>query len=145
MTQQTESNVPPVVPLVTPSASPSGGVLVYHTPRNYVPTPDERSMAMLVWLLGIVSGWVGPLIIWLIKREQSKFVDFHGKQSLFLHIVVVALMIPMMILMFIPLVGCVIFPLFMLLGVGLLVVQIVLAVKANSGEWYRMPVVGQWV
>jgi uncharacterized protein len=143
MTQRTEPTIPPVMPPPGVPAPQAGTVLAYH--NEYVPTQDERTMALLIWLLGLLSGWIGPLIIWLVKREQSKFVDFHGKQSLFLHIVAVVLMVPMVVLMMLPLVGCVMLPLFLFAGIGLMVVQILLAVKANSGEWYRLPVVGEWV
>ena len=41
-------------------------------------TQDERTMAMLAHLLGIVTGFLGPLVIWLIKKDQSKFVAYHA-------------------------------------------------------------------
>ncbi len=147
MTQGSQSNVPPplVPPVVPPPhvpGSPAATVLAYHA--NYAPTQDERTMAMLIWLLGLLSGWIGPLIIWLVKREQSKFIDLHGKQSLILHIVAFVLILPMFVLLFIPFVNCLVIPLVLLLVLGLYVAQIVLAIKANAGEWYQLPVVGEW-
>jgi len=41
---------------------------------------------MAIHLLGILSGVVGPLILWLVKREESKFVDHNGKEALNFHI-----------------------------------------------------------
>ena len=32
---------------------------------------DDKTMAMLAHLLGIVTGFVGPLVIWLIKTNRS--------------------------------------------------------------------------
>jgi len=43
---------------------------------------DDRSMAMLAHLLGIFTGFLGPLIIWLMKKDQSPFVDDQAKESL---------------------------------------------------------------
>lgn len=34
-------------------------------------TQNEKSMAMLLWILNILSGFVGPLIIWLIKKTNQ--------------------------------------------------------------------------
>ena len=39
-------------------------------------------MALLAHLLGIFLGFIGPLIIWLIKKDQSPFVDDQGKEAL---------------------------------------------------------------
>ncbi len=43
---------------------------------------DDRNLAMLSHLLGIVSGFVGALIIWSLKKDQSAFVDEQGKEAL---------------------------------------------------------------
>ncbi|RIM67452.1 DUF4870 domain-containing protein, partial [Staphylococcus arlettae] len=40
---------------------------------------DDRLMAMLIYILSFFTGFIGPLIIWLIKREESAFVDRAGK------------------------------------------------------------------
>ncbi len=57
--------------------------------NNATPTKDEKTWAMLChlsvfsFILGIpVAHIIAPLIIWLIKKNQSQFVDYHGKQSL---------------------------------------------------------------
>jgi uncharacterized protein len=43
---------------------------------------EDRTMAMLCHLLGIVTWFLGALIVWLIKKDQSKFVDDQGKEAL---------------------------------------------------------------
>src|SRR3954469_22476272 len=97
----TESNPPPPPsdpsPFDTSSAAPGGTapptppssaapVMGYEAKgapyTGPAPTPDDRTMAMLAHLLGIVLGFIGPLIIWLIKKDQSPFVDDQGKESL---------------------------------------------------------------
>ena len=45
-------------------------------------TQEDKTMAMLCHLLAIVSWFLGPLIVWLIKKDQSKFVDEHGGRIL---------------------------------------------------------------
>ena len=66
------------------SASPNAGL--------YVPTQDERTMALLAHVLGIFAGFLAPLIFFLVKRD-SKFVSFHALQSLAWHIIYFVLMI----------------------------------------------------
>ena len=41
---------------------------------------DNRLMAMLIYLLSLFTGIIGPLIIWLLKRKESRLVDVSGKR-----------------------------------------------------------------
>src|SRR5580698_7378029 len=50
---------------------------------------DDRMWAMFAHLAGPLTtyllggmGWIGPLVIWLIKKDSSRFVDDQGKESL---------------------------------------------------------------
>jgi uncharacterized Tic20 family protein len=45
------------------------------------PSHDERTTAMLARLLMIFTWFIGPLILYLVKRE-SRFVAFHSLQAL---------------------------------------------------------------
>ena len=45
------------------------------------PTKDECTMAMLAHLLQVFSGFIGPLIIFIVKKD-SKFVKYHSLQCL---------------------------------------------------------------
>src|SRR4051812_11305473 len=69
----------PQAPLGYQTPGTSSGPTPYTGPA---PTPDDKTMAMLAHLLGIVTGFVGPLIIWLVKKDQSPFVDDQGKEAL---------------------------------------------------------------
>ncbi len=78
---------------------------------------------------------VGPLIVWLLKKDSSPFVDDQGKESLNFQITVMILAIVCSILIII-IIG--IF-LLMLLGLVSLILIIVATVKASNGERYRYP------
>jgi len=41
------------------------------------PTSDEGAFAMLAHILQLFSGFIGPLIFYLVKRD-SRFVGFHA-------------------------------------------------------------------
>jgi uncharacterized protein len=105
------------------------------------PTQDERTWGMLAHLTAFAffvcpfGNIVGPLVIWLVKRDQSAFVADQGKEALNFNISVSLAAIVCALLVFV-LVG-------ILLGVALFVfwlaMTIVAAIKANEGARYRYP------
>ena len=98
------------------------------------PTKEEQSMALLAHLLGIL-GFLGPLIVWLIKKDQSPFVDDQGKEALNFHLTM--------------LIGYIIGAALSTLCVGFLIIPVVWiistifsiigAMKAKDGIAYRYP------
>ncbi len=130
----------------------------------YQPTHDEKTFALLVYVLGIFSGFLAPLIFFIVKRD-SKFVSFHALQSLAWHIIYFALVFGGMIVMFIaifatiathpadhgkpPLAFFGFFGMVWLIAIGgglvNLVLGIIYALKANRGEWAEIPVIGGWI
>lgn len=102
---------------------------------------DDRTMAMLAHILPIFTGFLGPLIIWLIKKDQSQFVAYHGMQALFFQIAVAVLYIASFVLMMVSF-GLLFFvPL--AVWVISLVFHILAGMAANRGELYELPVVGK--
>ncbi|HSY46757.1 MAG TPA: DUF4870 domain-containing protein [Steroidobacteraceae bacterium] len=116
-----------------PSETPAPGA---------APTEDERTWGMLAHLsalaglvmplLGIV---LGPLIVWLARRDQSAFVAAHAKEALNFNISVLlaALVCALLMLVFVG----------VLLGTALfiawLVLTLIAAIKASEGGLYRYP------
>ena len=78
---------------------------------------------------------IGPLVFWLIKRNDSAFVDENGKESLNFQISVTIYAFIGFVLSFV-LIGI---PLLIILGIATLVLIIVAGVKASQGESYRYP------
>ena len=128
---------PPAGSAGVPSyASPTAGTSGY--PGPYVgptPTPDDKTMAMLSHLLGIVLGFVGPLIIWLIKKDQSPFVDDQGKESLNFQIMLVIGYVIGSVTSMIC-IGFLIIPAVWVFGI---IFSIIGALKAKDGIPYRYP------
>jgi len=117
-------------------------------------------MAVLAHVLQLIGGWIGPLVIFLAKR-QSRFVSFHALQVLFLHLAIVVTGAVVVAAGFISIVLAValhaasntpplgIFILFPLLWLGLIgtwavmvVVAVVYGIKAGRGEWAEYPLFG---
>ncbi len=77
----------------------------------------------------------GPLVLWLIKKDQNPLLDAHGKAALNFQIswLIYAIISGILIVV---LIGIVLLPLVLLIN---LVLTIVGAVKASNGELYRYP------
>ncbi|MBD2109459.1 DUF4870 domain-containing protein [Nodosilinea sp. FACHB-13] len=103
--------------------------------------PESRMWAMLAHLSAL-SGFVlpfgniiGPLVIWLVKRDEMSFVNDQAKEALNFNISMTIYMVVAGVLIFV-LVGI---PLMIVLGIAWLVLVILAAVKANEGTAYRYP------
>ncbi len=46
------------------------------------PTSDEKTLGLLAHILTFVAPFLAPLIIYLIKKDESSFVAWHAKESL---------------------------------------------------------------
>ena len=80
----------------------------------------------------VEGGLIGPLIVYLLKKDENDFIAFHALQSLYFGLAFFA----------ISLLTC---------GIGAAVLVIpylvfegIAALKAYEGEWYELPVVGKW-
>jgi uncharacterized Tic20 family protein len=122
-------------------------------PAPGVPPAEERQWAMfahLSALLGAIltgalgGGWgcfIGPLVIWLIKKDTMPFVNDQGKEALNFNITVAIAFVVLFLLSVMTFgIGLVIaIPLWVIIGIAWLVFTIIAAIKANEGVTYRYP------
>jgi len=115
----------------------------------------DRNMAMLCHLISFVGivlpfgNILGPLVVWLTQRENSSFVDEHGKESINFQLsLMVYSFVGVLLLIVSAILIIVVIGIFILIIVGLLilaffvfsfVVVIVASVRASNGEMYRYP------
>nr|WP_050801694.1 DUF4870 domain-containing protein [Ornithinibacillus scapharcae] len=92
---------------------------------------------MLLYVLSIPAPILGPLLIWLLKRDTSDFVDYHGKEY-FNFIVSFAIYGFISVVLMILLIG---FLLSFAVGITAFILTIIAAVKAYQGEAYKIPLV----
>ena len=104
-------------------------------------TADEKQWGMFCHLSAIVAmligglTFLGPLICWLIKKDSSKFVDYHGKEALNFQINILVyslLCIPLMVI----LIGFFLLPAVLVYSI---VMPIIAGLKANEGQLYEYP------
>jgi len=100
-----------------------------------IPTQDEKTMALLSHILALVGWFIAPLIIYLLKKDESPFVAEHAKESLNFQITIGLFYIISFILLII-LIGA-----FLMVIVGLvnLILIIVATIKASEGKNYKYP------
>ncbi|MGA3212437.1 MAG: zinc-ribbon domain-containing protein [Terriglobales bacterium] len=90
-----------------------------------------------------------PAIMFLVMEPYNKksFVRFHSFQSIFFCVAIfvlwIAAFIFSMVLAFIPILGhLVALLIWLLLWVGVLIVWVVLLIKANQGQMWKVPFIG---
>jgi hypothetical protein len=76
-----------------------------------------------------------PLIIFLVKKDDSAAVAFHAKEALNFHISVYLYALGGVVLTFF----CLGIPMLVGLGIGVLIFSIVAAVRGAEGHEYRYP------
>ncbi|RCW69796.1 DUF4870 domain-containing protein [Saliterribacillus persicus] len=96
---------------------------------------DERMFAMLIYLLSIFFPVLGPLIIWIIKRDDSDFIDYHGKEyfNFLISITIYGIISSILIIILIG------FVLLAIVGLYTLIFTIIALIKAYGGERYEIP------
>jgi hypothetical protein len=103
----------------------------------FTPTSDDRLLGLLSHLLAIVPGVgiLGPLVIYLIKRGQSSFVEENAKESLNFQITMILAFIISAMLMVVW-IG---FILLAVLGIAEVVLVIIATIRASENKIYRYP------
>jgi uncharacterized membrane protein len=74
--------------------------------------------------------------------NKSSFVRFHAWQSIFLTVAWVALFVILAILARIPVFGLIIFPIMLLVDLGMFVLWILAVIKALNGLRLKLPIIG---
>lgn len=98
-------------------------------------TQEDRLMAAAIYVLSFFTTIIGPLIIWIIKKDDSEFINGHGKAyfnfmiSYFIYGVISGILV-------LVLIGFLLLP---LVGVAAFVFTIIAAIKAYYGETYKIP------
>lgn len=92
---------------------------------------DENVAGFLCYLFGFITG-----IVFLVVEKESRFVKFHAMQST---ITFLSLFVISIILGWIPIIGLLVYPLWILS----LILWLLLMIKALRGERYSLPIVGK--
>ena len=114
---------------------------------------EERQWAMFAHLSALLGGlltscwagsigcFLGPLIIWMVKKDTMPFVDDQAKEALNFNITVAIIFFVLWAVTFLTLFigGVLTVPLMVIVGIAWLVLTVIASIKANQGERYRYP------
>ncbi len=104
-------------------------------------TKDERMWAMIAHLSAVVGfiipfgNIIAPLLIWILKKDESAFINDQGKEALNFQISVTIYAIVCVILIFVV-IGIL---LIIILGIGILIFVIIASINSYDGKAYRYP------
>lgn len=96
------------------------------------PTQEEKTLALVAHLGAVLTGFLAPLVVYLIKKDESKYVGFQALQALYFSLACFAILmvtIPLLI-------GFFLWPV-------PVIFHIVAGVKIAGGAHYEYPVVGK--
>ena len=104
---------------------------------------DDRTIAMLTHLSGIILGFIVPLVMWLINKDKSDrgFLISQSKEALNFQITLLFGYIIGMVLSII-LIGAL---LNFLLWIVCIIFSVIAGLAANRGENYRYPLIGSLI
>lgn len=113
---------------------------------------EQRQWAMFAHLSALAGGlltstfggwgfFLGPLVIWLMKKDTMPFVADQAKESLNFNITISGIFLILLILSLVTLgIGFLVtLPIMLIVGIAALVLIIIAAMKANQGIAYRYP------
>jgi len=107
----------------------------------YYTNNEERTMSMLCHLSALAmfvipfGSILGPLIVWLMKKDQYPEVDRQGKDAINFHL---SMLIYTLVAVFLILVLIGIM-LLVVIGAFTLIMIIIASIKSNNGERFEYP------
>lgn len=113
------------------------GSLVNDQVQSAAPQED-RTIALITHLSGIIASFIVPLIIWLINKDKPEkaWITGQAKEALNFQITIILAWFVAIVLSFIA-IGFLLYP---VIWIGNLVFCILAGVASNKGEDYRYPV-----
>lgn len=101
-------------------------------PQIAAPTQDEKTMAMIVHFGAILTGFIAPLVVYLMKKDESKYLAYQSLQALYFTLACFVASIVLSVV----LIGLFIWPV-------AVVFNIIAGIKVSNGQHYEYPVVGK--
>jgi uncharacterized Tic20 family protein len=118
----------------------------YGQPPGYHPRAPMRPEEEKLWAIGahlgpIVVGVFAPLVVWLVFRDRSGFLDRTGKEALNMQISYLLYFFAAGLSVLL-LIGVILLP---LVGLAWLVLMIVATVKVSNFEEFRYPAIIRFI
>ncbi|MBI1840779.1 MAG: DUF4870 domain-containing protein [Verrucomicrobia bacterium] len=111
------------------------------TPPTVLSTQEKLWIVLSHLSVLFGAGLLLPLIVYLVKKDDSRVIAFHSKEALNFHlsIALYGLVCVPLIFLFVGV------PMLMLLGIATFILSIVAAVKGADGREYRYPLTVRFI
>ncbi|CAG9609875.1 DUF4870 domain-containing protein [Pseudoneobacillus rhizosphaerae] len=98
---------------------------------------EDRLIAAAIYVVSFFTALIGPLVIWVVKKNDSNFIDYHGREYLnfFISYCIYSIISFILTIVFIG------FIMLAIIGVLAFIFTIIAAIKAYEGKEYRIPFV----
>ena len=96
---------------------------------------NEKTMTMLIWITSIFTGFIGPLVIWMMKKDESEYINQQGRNYFNYAISYSIYAIVSMVLMMVLIGYLTIF----VIIIAEIIYTILALVSSNKGEDYVVP------
>ena len=104
--------------------------------------PDEEKIwAIAAHLGGLVLGFIAPLVVWLVFRERSAFLDRTGKEVLNMQLSYLVYFVASTFLILL-LIGIL---MLIVVGIAWVVLMVVATIKVAGFEDYRYPAIIRFI
>ncbi|MDT7570359.1 MAG: hypothetical protein QOE05_533 [Actinomycetota bacterium] len=110
-------------------------------PSGWQPPAEDTTWAVLAHLSFFALGLIAPLVIYLVKKDESPFSRHHAAEALNFHITLAIAGIVSAVLILV-LIGIL---LLVVVFIGGAVLSVVAALAAGRREWYRYPLTIRFV
>lgn len=106
------------------------------TPNDIeTPSSDDKNIATITHLGGTVFSFIPGLIVWILKKDDSAYLNDQAKEALNFQITIALAMFVSSILVWL-LIGFILIPVVWILNI---VFCIIAAIATSKGELYRYP------
>ena len=114
---------------------------------------ESRNWAMLAHLSALIAlvvgfSFLGPLAVYLLKRDEDPFVRAHAAEALNFNLSVLIYAFVgglILVLLILLIVGLILIPLAIAAAIAWIVLVVIAGVKASQGEPYRYPLTIRFV
>jgi len=113
----------------------SENTVTYETPGRPSPSNDDKNIATITHLSGMLFSFVPSLAVWLLKKDDNAYIAAEAKEALNFQLSVVIAQLIAAVLVWV-LIGFLLMPIIWLANIALCIIA---AINTSKGETYRYP------
>jgi uncharacterized Tic20 family protein len=113
----------------------SENTVTYDAPSKPSPSNDDKNIATITHLSGMLFSFVPSLVVWLLKKDDNAYIAAEAKEALNFQVSVVIAQLVAAVLVWV-LIGFLLMPIIWLANIALCIIA---AINTSKGETYLYP------